>query len=106
LRRVFQELLGYESPAAGNPAAGIPIVAHHFCGHASSATLAPGGFVSRVAAQLARALPAYRAALEAASAEQLRARLNEAQRDPGSAWEQAVVALLARIAPPTPPAQR
>lgn len=43
------------------------------------ATRAPGEFVSGVAAQLARALPAYRAALEADDAEGLRARLSSQQ---------------------------
>lgn len=87
----------------GHHGAGIPIAAHHFCDHATNATLAPGEFVSSVASQLAQALPAYRAALEADDAERLRARLNEANRDPSSAWDQAVVAPLARIPPPAGP---
>ena len=82
---------------------GIPIAAHHFCDHASDATLAPGEFVTSVATQLAHALPAYGAALEADDAERSRARLNEANRDPSSAWDQAVVAPLARIPPPAGP---
>ena len=80
--------------------ASLPIAAHHFCDHVSNGTLAPGEFVASVAAQLAAALPAYRAAIEADDAEQLRTRLNQASKDPSSAWDQAVVAPLARIAPP------
>ncbi|MFO0119678.1 MAG: hypothetical protein ACK512_06205, partial [Cyanobium sp.] len=44
-------------------AAGIPVVAQHFCQFDAIATLAPGRFVSSIAAQLAAALPAYRAAI-------------------------------------------
>ena len=55
-----------------------------------------------MADQLAQTLPAYRALLEADDAEALRSRLNDAKRDPSSAWDQAVVAPLARIAPPAP----
>lgn len=91
---------GPEGLGEGQRGAGLPIAAHHFCDHASSATLAPGEFVSGVAAQLARALPAYRAALEADAAGGPRARLDQANRDPSGAWEQAVLAPLARIAPP------
>ncbi|MEB3317031.1 MAG: hypothetical protein VKO39_02660 [Cyanobacteriota bacterium] len=56
--------------------------------------------MSGVAAQLARALPAYRAALEEDDAGGARVRLDQANRDPSGAWEQAVLAPLARIAPP------
>jgi hypothetical protein len=56
-------------------AAGIPVVAQHFCQFDAIATLAPGRFVSSIAAQLAAALPAYRAAIEAEEAAGLRPRL-------------------------------
>ena len=49
-------------------AAGVPVVAQHFCQFDAIATLAPGRFVSSIAAQLAAALPAYRAAIEAEEA--------------------------------------
>jgi hypothetical protein len=49
-------------------AAGIPVVAQHFCQFDAISTLAPGRFVSSIAAQLAAALPAYRDAIEAVAA--------------------------------------
>ncbi len=49
-------------------AAGVPVVAQHFCQFDAIATLAPGRFVSSIAGQLAAALPAYRAAIEAEEA--------------------------------------
>jgi hypothetical protein len=53
---------------AGVKVAGDPVVAQHFCQFDAIATLAPGRFVSSIAAQLAAALPAYRAAIEAEAA--------------------------------------
>jgi hypothetical protein len=49
-------------------AAGIPVVAQHFCQFNAIATLASGRFMSSIAAQLVAALPAYRAAIEAVAA--------------------------------------
>ena len=48
---------------AGVKVAGDPVVAQHFCQFDAIATLAPGRFVSSIAAQ-----PAYRAAIEAEAA--------------------------------------
>ena len=49
-------------------AAGVPVVAQHFCQFDAIATLAPGRFVISIAAQLAAALPAYRDVIEAEKA--------------------------------------
>ena len=84
-------------------AAGIPVVAQHFCQFDAIATLAPGRFVSSIAAQLAAALPAYRAAIEAEEAAGLRQLLDAPDNDPIGAFDQAVLAPLEAIAPPAGP---
>jgi len=68
-------------------AAGVPVVAQHFCQFDAIATLAPGRFVSSIAAQLAAALPAYRAAIEAEEAAGLRQLLEAPDNDPIPASE-------------------
>jgi len=73
-------------------AAGVPVVAQHFCQFDAIATLAPGRFVSSIAAQLAAALPAYRAAIEAEAAAGLRQLLEAPDNDPIGAFDQAVLA--------------
>jgi WD40 repeat protein len=84
-------------------AAGIPVVAQHFCQFDAIATLAPGRFVSSIAAQLAAALPAYRAAIEAEAAAGLRQLLEAPDNDPIGAFDQAVLAPLEAMAPPASP---
>jgi hypothetical protein len=84
-------------------AAGIPVVAQHFCQFDAIATLAPGRFVSSIAAQLAAALPAYRAAIEAEEAAGLRQLLEAPDNDPISAFDQAVLAPLEAMPPPASP---
>jgi WD40 repeat protein len=84
-------------------AAGVPVVAQHFCQFDAIATLAPGRFVSSIAAQLAAALPAYRAAIEAETAAGLRQLLEAPDNDPIGAFDQAVLALLEAIPPPDGP---
>ncbi len=84
-------------------AAGIPVVAQHFCQFDAIATLAPGRFVSSIAAQLAAALPAYRAAIEAEEAAGLRQLLEAPDNDPIGAFDQAVLAPLEAMAPPAGP---
>jgi WD40 repeat protein len=84
-------------------AAGIPVVAQHFCQLDAIATLAPGRFVSSIAAQLAAALPAYRAAIEAEEAAGLRQLLEAPDNDPIGAFDQAVLAPLEAIPPPDGP---
>jgi WD40 repeat protein len=84
-------------------AAGVPVVAQHFCQFDAIATLAPGRFVSSIAAQLAAALPAYRAAIEAEAAAGLRQLLEAPDNDPIGAFDQAVLAPLEAIAPPASP---
>ena len=84
-------------------AAGIPVVAQHFCQFDAIATLAPGRFVSSIAAQLATALPAYRAAIEAEEAAGLRQLLEAPDNDPIGAFDQAVLAPLEAMAPPAGP---
>ena len=84
-------------------AAGIPVVAQHFCQFDAIATLAPGRFVSSIAAQLAAALPAYRAAIEAEAAAGLRQLLEAPDNDPIGAFDQAVLAPLEAMAPPAGP---
>ena len=84
-------------------AAGVPVVAQHFCQFDAIATLAPGRFVSSIAAQLAAALPAYRAAIEAEDAAGLRQLLEAPDNDPIGAFDQAVLAPLEAIAPPASP---
>ena len=84
-------------------AAGIPVVAQHFCESDVIATLAPGRFVSSIAAQLAAALPAYRAAIEAEEAAGLRQLLEAPDNDPIGAFDQAVLAPLEAMPPPAGP---
>jgi WD40 repeat protein len=84
-------------------AAGIPVVAQHFCQFDAIATLAPGRFVSSIAAQLAAALPAYRAAIEAEEAAGLRQLLEAPDNDPIGAFDQAVLAPLEAMPPPASP---
>jgi WD40 repeat protein len=84
-------------------AAGIPVVAQHFCQFDAIATLAPGRFVSSIAAQLAAALPAYRAAIEAEAAAGLRQLLEAPDNDPIGAFDQAVLAPLEAMPPPAGP---
>jgi WD40 repeat protein len=84
-------------------AAGVPVVAQHFCQFDAIATLAPGRFVSSIATQLAAALPAYRAAIEAEEAAGLRQLLEAPDNDPIGAFDQAVLAPLEAIAPPASP---
>jgi hypothetical protein len=80
-------------------AAGIPLAAEHFCTSEQAATLTPGLFVRSLAAQLAKAIPAYRQALEADDAKDLRDWLDDANRDPARALEQAVLATLVALDP-------
>jgi len=86
----FRERLGHT----------LAIAAHQFSIHVSNASLAPGEFAASVAAQLAVVLPAYRAVIEAGDIERRRTRLNQANKEPSTACDQVVVALLARIASP------
>ena len=80
--------------------AGLPVVAHHFCTDEQEATLTPALFVRNLAVQLANALPAYRQALEAEEAKEPRQWLDEADRDPSRAFDQAILAPLLSIKPP------
>ncbi|MCX5954773.1 MAG: hypothetical protein NTZ40_15085 [Cyanobacteria bacterium] len=84
-------------------AAGVPVVAQHFCQFDAIATLAPGRFVSSIAAQLAAALPGYRAAIEAEAAAGLRQLLEAPDNDPIGAFDQAVLAPLEAMPPPASP---
>jgi WD40 repeat protein len=84
-------------------AAGVPVVAQHFCQFDAIATLAPGRFVSSIAAQLAAALPAYRAAIEAKAAAGLRQLLEAPDNDPIGVFDQAVLAPLEAMPPPASP---
>jgi hypothetical protein len=81
-------------------AAGLPVVAHHFCRADISDTLEAGRFVRSLAGQLADALPAYRALLEADDAKELRETLDQANQKPLPAFDQAVLAPLRRIEAP------
>jgi len=90
-----------ELTATGTAEQGLPIAAHHFCDHNTAATLEAATFVRSVAAQLARALPAYQAAVEADP--EARRWLEEAQTDPASAFNQAVIGKLQGIAAPAAP---
>jgi len=81
----------------------VPVVAQHFCQFDAIATLAPGRFVSSIAAQLAAALPAFRAAIEAEDAAGLRQLLEAPDNDPIGAFDQAVLAPLEAMAPPASP---
>jgi WD40 repeat protein len=82
-------------------AAGLPVAAHHFCTSEQEATLTPALFVRNLAVQLAHALPAYRQALEAEEAKEPRQWLDEAERDPSRAFDQAILAPLLKIDPPS-----
>src|SRR5581483_8034759 len=81
--------------------ASVPIIGHHFCHHDTIETLNPMTFVRSVAAQLAAALPDYRAAVEADP--EAKRWLDDATRDPASAFERAVVAPLNTIPAPAAP---
>ena len=65
-----------------------------------SDTLEAGRFVRSLASQLAEALPAYRALLEADDAKELRDKLDQAEQKPLPAFDQAVLAPLRRIEAP------
>jgi WD40 repeat protein len=82
-------------------AAGLPVAAHHFCTSEQEATLTPALFVRNLAVQLAHALPAYRQALEAEEAKEPRQWLDEAERDPSRAFDQAILAPLLKIDSPS-----
>ena len=95
-------------------AAGRPVVAHHFCRADIRETLQPGAFVRSLASQLAQALPAYRALIEADDAKELRDKLDQATEQSGDsaekaydkavyAFDQAVLAPLRRIVTPAEP---
>ena len=84
-----------ELSATGSSQRQLPVAAHHFCDHNTNATLEAGTFVASVAAQLSKALPDYRAAVEADPEAQRR--LSEASLDPAAAFSQAVIAPLHRI---------
>ena len=80
----------------------IPVVAHYFCQADEEETLNPAVFVCSIASQLADALPAYRQAIEAESAKDLRRRLDEINpKSAGSTFDQSVLAPLRTI--PRPP---
>jgi WD40 repeat protein len=81
-------------------AAGLLVVAYHFCRADISDTLEAGRFVRSLASQLADALPAYRALLEADDAKELRETLDQANQKPLPAFDQAVLAPLRRIEAP------
>jgi WD40 repeat protein len=80
--------------------AGLPLAAEHFCSTEQAATLTAELFVRSLAAQFADAIPAYRRTLEADHAAELRRWLDEANKDPARAFEQAVLAPLAALDPP------
>ena len=79
---------------------GLSVVAQHFCNLVDNSYLSPGRFVQSLAAQLKEQLPAYRKALEDDSATSLRESLNRAEAEPLLAFQQAVVAPLAKIPAP------
>ena len=95
-----------EGAAAGRPRAQL-IEAEYGVGKSAflaelvdtQAAGVPGRFVSSIAAQLAAALPAYRAAIEAEAAAGLRQLLEAPDNDPIGAFDQAVLAPLEAIAP-------
>ena len=87
-----------------NTGPGLPVLAQHFCRWEENAYLSPGRFVQSLAAQLKEELPAYRKLLEADDASQLRNSLDQAEAEPLLAFQQGVVAPLARI--PAPATQR
>jgi WD40 repeat protein len=90
-----------ELAATGTAEQGLPIAAHHFCDHNTAATLEAATFVRSVAAQLAGVLPTYQAAVEADP--EARRWLEEAQTDPASSFNQAVIGKLQGIAAPAAP---
>jgi WD40 repeat protein len=77
---------------------GEAVLAWHFCQHDTQATLRPGTFVRSIATQLAQNLPAYREAVEESL--DLQKALDEADADPGSSLEAAVLAPLSRLSAP------
>jgi WD40 repeat protein len=79
---------------------GLPVMAQHFCNSEVNAYLSPGRFVQSLAAQLKEELPAFRMALEDDGAISLRECLNQAEAEPLLAFQQAVVAPLAKIPAP------
>jgi WD40 repeat protein len=90
-----------ELTATGTAEQGLPIAAHHFCDHNTAASIEAATFVRSVATQLAGALPAYHAAVEADP--EARRWLEEAQTDPASAFSQAVIGKLQGIVAPAAP---
>lgn len=80
---------------------GMQVAAYHFCHHDTIETLNPATFIRSVAAQLAASLPAYRSAVDA-DPDACRW-LDDAQVDPASACERAVIAPLNAINPPSAP---
>jgi WD40 repeat protein len=80
---------------------GLQIAAYHFCVHYLNATLDPAEFVRSIAAQLGDTLPAYRFAVDA-DTDACRW-LDDAQRDPASAFERAVIRPLNAISSPAAP---
>jgi len=85
--------------ATGTTQRHLPVVAHHFCDHNTAATLEAGTFLRSLAAQLALALPAYKAAVESDPA--AREWLDKAEGDPASAFSQAIASKLAAIEAPS-----
>jgi WD40 repeat protein len=80
---------------------GLQIAAYHFCHDDTIETLNPATFVRSVAAQLAGSLPDYNAAVEADP--DARRWLDDAQLDPASAFERAVIGPLNAMSPPGAP---
>jgi WD40 repeat protein len=91
-----------ENPSNGlrDAGPGLPVVAQHFCNSEENSYLSPGRFVQSLAAQLKEELPAYRKALENDEATSLRESLNRAEAEPLLAFQQALVAPLAKIPAP------
>jgi WD40 repeat protein len=90
-----------ELAATGTAEQGLPIAAYHFCERSTAPTLEAATFVRSVAAQLAGALPAYQAAVE--DDPEAQRWLDEAQKDPISAFSHAVICKLDGIAAPATP---
>src|SRR5690606_33189646 len=74
------------------------VLAVHYCQHDTRETLRAATFVRSLAAQLAHALPGYRAAVEASPL--ARQQLDRAADDPGSAFEAALANPLATLPAP------
>ena len=70
----------------------------HFCQHDTRETLHPATFVRSLAAQFRKTIPGYCEAIEADPA--LQERLDAAQDAPASAFETAILNVLAKLAPP------